>query len=178
MLFLYSVIWPQPISASANQNIQRCDSCFVRVWLRCDVMFLSPRSLSCRLTHEQCLHWPSGRTHTASVWSCRSSDDSWCARRTWSSPSHQRARSTPTEPMLLLSSFSPSFVFSHPFTPSTTSLLFSFRCLPTLKLTYTHTNTHKGQKNTKYFHIFVGSSSLNQWGGKVIDWLIFMFRTW
>nr|ACO08666.1 Ubiquitin-conjugating enzyme E2 variant 1 [Oncorhynchus mykiss] len=28
------------------------------------------------LTHEQCLRWPSGRTHTASVWSCRSSDDS------------------------------------------------------------------------------------------------------
>ncbi|CAB1329924.1 unnamed protein product [Coregonus sp. 'balchen'] len=29
-----------------------------------------------QLTHEQCLHWPSGRTPTVSVWSCRSSDGS------------------------------------------------------------------------------------------------------
>lgn len=50
-----------------------------------------------RLTYELYPHWPSGRIHTASVWSCRSCEDSWCAKRTWSCRSLPKDRSTATE---------------------------------------------------------------------------------
>lgn len=50
-----------------------------------------------RLTCELYPHWPSGRIRTASVWSCRSCDDSWCAKRIWSCRNLPKDRSSATE---------------------------------------------------------------------------------
>lgn len=88
-------------------------------------------SLTCRWTCTHWRQWPSGRTPTASAWCWMSCGGSWRVRRTWSSLSHQRARSTPTEPLHLLPPSLVSFVFLH----------YHVQC--DIPPTHTHTHSHK-----------------------------------
>lgn len=81
---------------------------------------------SLRLICELCPHWPSGRTPTASAWSCRSCDDSWCAKKTWSCRSLPKDRSTATELRASVVFFFSTFIRTHSHTQGWAFLLYFF----------------------------------------------------
>lgn len=158
-------------------------SCSFMSFLGCKLTLVL---VACRLTCMQWMRCPNGRTLTVFGWCCWSCDGSWHARKTWSFLSHPKARSTPTELLLLMtltfslllhSAFIP-LLPSHPHqrTHGTHSIRLKKYKSRHIE-TYTHTHICIQTHLWKSFQALAPSPFFCHWTS-VLTWLVSSRQRW